>query len=61
MSSGGICSSGFDFDDPQARKNTDYKPTAFYAQTRRAEVMLTQGWAEREGDDGPSFLAMHPG
>ena len=60
MSSGGMYSSGFDFDDPQL-ENTDYKPTAFYAQTKRAEVMLTQGWAEREGDDGPYFLAMHQG
>ena len=60
MSSGGMYSSGFDFDDPQL-ENTDYKPTAFYAQTKRAEVMLTQGWAEREGDLGPMFLAMHPG
>ena len=60
MSSGGMYSSGFDFDDPQL-ENTDYKPTAFYAQTKRAEVMLTQAWAEREGDDGPYCLAMHPG
>ena len=60
MSSGGMYSSGFDLDDPEL-EGRDYKPTAFYAQTKRAEVMLTEAWAEREDPDGPQFYAMHPG
>ncbi len=60
VSSGGMYSSGFDLDDPQLT-GRDYKPTSFYAHTKRAEVMLTEEWADRAGMDGPRFFSMHPG
>lgn len=60
MSSGGMYSSGFDLDDPQLERR-EYRPAAFYAQTKRAEVMLTEVWQERAGADGPRFFSMHPG
>lgn len=60
MSSGGMYSSDFDLDDPQL-EHREYKPTAFYAQTKRAEVMLTDVWNERAGADGPRYFSMHPG
>lgn len=60
MSSGGMYSSGFDLDDPQFQK-PDYKPTAAYAHTKRAEVMLTEEWNDRAGDTGPVFYSAHPG
>ncbi|HNC06008.1 MAG TPA: SDR family NAD(P)-dependent oxidoreductase, partial [Solirubrobacterales bacterium] len=37
MSSGGMYSSGFSFRDPQLAEK-DYKPTSFYAHTKRGEV-----------------------
>jgi dehydrogenase/reductase SDR family protein 12 len=60
MSSGGMYSSGFSLEDPQLEKS-DYKPTAFYAHTKRAEVMLADEWHSRAGAEGPVFCSMHPG
>jgi len=60
MSSGGMYSSDFDLEDPQLEQR-DYKPTSFYAQTKRAEVMLSEEWNERAGKDGPTYFSMHPG
>ena len=60
MSSGGMYSSGFSLEDPQLEKS-DYKPTAFYAHTKRAEVMLADEWQSRAGAGGPVFCSMHPG
>ena len=60
MSSGGMYSSGFSLRDPQLEEK-DYNPTGFYAHTKRAEVMLTDEWADRAGADGPRFFSMHPG
>jgi len=60
MSSGGMYSSGFSLDDPQLERK-DYSPTNFYAHTKRAEVMLTDEWADRAGVNGPRFFSMHPG
>jgi dehydrogenase/reductase SDR family member 12 len=60
MSSGGMYSSGFDLDDPQFLR-PEYKPTAAYAHTKRAEVMLTEEWDDRSGEDGPVFYSVHPG
>lgn len=59
MSSGGMYSSGFDLDDPQL-EGREYSPTAFYAQTKRAEVMLTDEWSRRH-PEGPTFFSVHPG
>ncbi|MBK5111755.1 MAG: SDR family NAD(P)-dependent oxidoreductase [Thermoleophilia bacterium] len=60
MSSGGMYSSGFDLDDPQLQKR-EYSPTGFYAQSKRAEVMLADEWDSRAGAVGPVFCSMHPG
>lgn len=60
MSSGGMYSSGFDLDDPEL-DDREYKPTAFYAQSKRAEVMLSEEWNDRHSPDGPIFYSVHPG
>jgi len=60
MSSGGMYSSGFDLDDPQL-EDREYDPTKFYAQSKRAEVMLADEWQDREPGGGPVFCSMHPG
>lgn len=60
MSSGGMYSSGFDLEDPQL-EGRDYSPTAFYAQTKRAEVMLSEEWNRRHAPEGPVFYSVHPG
>ncbi|MBK5231524.1 MAG: SDR family NAD(P)-dependent oxidoreductase [Thermoleophilia bacterium] len=60
MSSGGMYSSGFNLDDPQLDRR-DYSPTAFYAQAKRAEVMLSEEWNRRHSPAGPIFYSVHPG
>ncbi|HNE77434.1 MAG TPA: SDR family NAD(P)-dependent oxidoreductase [Solirubrobacterales bacterium] len=60
MSSGGMYSSGFSFRDPQLAEK-DYKPTSFYAHTKRGEVMITDAWQRREPEGGVTFCSMHPG
>ena len=39
----------------------DYDPSAFYAHTKRCEVILTELWAERLRGTGISVHSMHPG
>ncbi len=60
MSSGGMYTSDFKLDDPQLEKR-DYDPPRFYAQSKRAEVMLADEWQDREPEGGPVFCSMHPG
>jgi NAD(P)-dependent dehydrogenase (short-subunit alcohol dehydrogenase family) len=60
MSSGGMYSSGFDLEDPQL-ENREFEGTKFYAQTKRAEVMLADEWQDRAGPGDPVFCSMHPG
>ncbi len=60
MSSGGMYSSGFSFSDPQL-ENKEYKPTGFYAHTKRGEVMLADAWQRRDSETGVTFCSMHPG
>lgn len=60
MSSGGMYSSRFSFSDPQLEAR-EYKPTAFYAHTKRAEVMLADEWQRHEPAGGVTFCSMHPG
>jgi NAD(P)-dependent dehydrogenase (short-subunit alcohol dehydrogenase family) len=60
MSSGGMYTSGFDLDDPELDRR-DYDPPKFYAQSKRAEVMLADEWQDREPEGGPVFCSMHPG
>jgi NAD(P)-dependent dehydrogenase (short-subunit alcohol dehydrogenase family) len=60
MSSGGMYSSGFSFRDPQL-EGREYRPTSFYAHTKRGEVMLVDEWQRREPEGGVTFCSMHPG
>ncbi len=39
----------------------DYAPAKFYARTKRAQVIITEGWAERLRGTGVVVHAMHPG
>jgi len=59
MSSGGMYSCRFSFADPQL-EGRDYRPTAFYAHTKRAEVMMADAWQRREAG-AVTFVSMHPG
>jgi NAD(P)-dependent dehydrogenase (short-subunit alcohol dehydrogenase family) len=60
VSSGGMYSQKLDGDDLELTKR-DYEPAAFYAHTKRAEVILTELWAERLRGTGISVNSMHPG
>jgi dehydrogenase/reductase SDR family protein 12 len=42
-------------------QNEDYAPVKAYARTKRAEVVLTEQWADRLQDKGIVVHAMHPG
>jgi NAD(P)-dependent dehydrogenase (short-subunit alcohol dehydrogenase family) len=60
VSSGGMYTARLDADDVQLEQR-DYDPAAFYAHTKRAEVVLTELWAEHLRGSGISVHAMHPG
>ncbi len=60
VSSGGMYTEGLDANDLQLA-DRDYDAPAFYAHSKRCEVILTELWAEREPDDAVSFHSMHPG
>ena len=60
VSSGGMYAQRLAADDLQAEKG-DFTPTTVYAQTKRAEVILTEMWAERLAPEGISVHSMHPG
>ena len=60
VSSGGMYTEGLDADDLQL-EHRDYDPAAFYAHTKRCEVMLSELWAERLAGSGVSVHSMHPG
>lgn len=58
ISSGGMYGQRLD-DDLQNER--DYKPAKAYARTKRAEVVLTEIWADRLRDNDIRVHAMHPG
>ncbi len=60
VSSGGMYTQRLDAEDLQLEER-DYDPTAFYAHTKRCEVILTELWAERLRGSGISVHSMHPG
>lgn len=60
VSSGGMYSQRLCAEDLQLERRK-YDPPAFYAHTKRCEVILTELWAERLRGSGISFHAMHPG
>jgi len=60
VSSGGMYTQRLDPDDLQLERR-EYDPPAFYAHTKRCEVILTELWAERHRGSGIGFHSMHPG
>lgn len=60
VSSGGMYTQRLNADDLQLA-GRDYDPAAFYAHTKRCEVILTELWAERLRGTGISVHSMHPG
>ncbi|HEX6587116.1 MAG TPA: SDR family NAD(P)-dependent oxidoreductase [Solirubrobacterales bacterium] len=60
VSSGGMYTARLDADDPQLDRRAFDGP-AFYAHSKRAEVVLNRLWSERHAAEGIAFHAMHPG
>jgi dehydrogenase/reductase SDR family protein 12 len=60
VSSGGMYTQKLRADDPQSEQE-DFDGPTVYARTKRAEVVLTEMWAERLAGTGVTAHAMHPG
>jgi dehydrogenase/reductase SDR family member 12 len=60
VSSGGMYTARLEADDPQL-EGREFDGPSFYAHTKRAEVALTEVWAERLAELGISCHSMHPG
>ena len=60
VSSGGMYTARLDVDDLQLDER-QFDGPSFYAHTKRAEVALTEVWAERLADLGIGCHSMHPG
>jgi NAD(P)-dependent dehydrogenase (short-subunit alcohol dehydrogenase family) len=60
VSSGGMYTARLDADDPQL-EGREFDGPAFYAHTKRADVVLTELWARDPTAAGISFYSMHPG
>jgi NAD(P)-dependent dehydrogenase (short-subunit alcohol dehydrogenase family) len=60
MSSGGMYAAGLTVSQLEMTAD-DYNGTEQYARAKRAQVTLNEMLAERFGDRGVSFQAMHPG
>jgi NAD(P)-dependent dehydrogenase (short-subunit alcohol dehydrogenase family) len=60
VSSGGMYTQKLRADDLQSEQEDFDGPTA-YARTKRAEVVLTEMWAQQLAGTGVSVHAMHPG
>ena len=60
MSSGGMYTAGLTVKGLQMSAD-DYSGTKQYARAKRAQVTLTEMWAQRHGDSGVAFHALHPG
>lgn len=60
VSSGGMYGQALPAGDLQSEQ-TSYGPKKIYARTKRAEVVLTELWAQRLRDAGVVVHAMHPG
>jgi NAD(P)-dependent dehydrogenase (short-subunit alcohol dehydrogenase family) len=60
VSSGGMYASRINLDDLQLEQR-DFKGTAFYAHTKRAEVILSEEWGRRLAPDHITVHSMHPG
>jgi NAD(P)-dependent dehydrogenase (short-subunit alcohol dehydrogenase family) len=60
VSSGGMYSRSVPCDDPES-EHEEYSPTRIYATTKREEVVITEGWAQRLEKRGVLVHSMHPG
>ena len=60
VSSGGMYTQQLDLRDV-AWKKRPFDGVTAYAQTKRAEVILTEQWAERLAEDSITVNSMHPG
>ncbi len=60
VSSGGMYTQKLDLRDPQMKKRA-FDGVVQYALTKRAEVILTELWADRLRGSGITFNSMHPG
>jgi dehydrogenase/reductase SDR family protein 12 len=60
VSSGGMYTQRLCAEDLQLER-CEYDPPAFYAHTKRCEVILTELWAKRLRGTGIGVHAMHPG
>ena len=60
VSSGGMYTARLHGDDLQFEQR-EFDGPAFYSHTKRAEVVLTELWAQRESEQSVVFAAMHPG
>ena len=60
VSSGGMYTERLHVEDLQSTRETFHGPTA-YARTKRAQVILTELWAQRLAGTGVVVHAMHPG
>ena len=60
MSSGGMYATGLTVSRLEMRPD-DYNGTEQYARAKRAQVTLNEMWAERYGELGVRFHALHPG
>lgn len=60
MSSGGMYATGLTVENLQMTEH-EYRGAEQYARAKRAQVTLTQGWAERFSGSDLVFHAVHPG
>jgi NAD(P)-dependent dehydrogenase (short-subunit alcohol dehydrogenase family) len=60
VSSGGMYTAKVQLDDPQWTRRRSFDGVRAYAETKRAEVILTGLWAERLAPHATAF-SMHPG
>lgn len=60
MSSGGMYTAGLTVESLQMPQET-YSGTQQYARAKRAQVTLTEMWAQKHATSGVAFHALHPG
>jgi NAD(P)-dependent dehydrogenase (short-subunit alcohol dehydrogenase family) len=60
VSSGGMYTRRLNLEDPNWERR-DYDGVVAYAETKRAQVILSELWAEELGEGGVAVNAMHPG
>lgn len=60
VTSGGMYLVHMDVSDLQFERRS-FDGVRAYAETKRCEVLLTEGWAREHGGDGVAFHAVHPG